>query len=97
MESWKVGKLERIWDSEEASLPQGILEHLHWDQNTVVYYCSTHQNVIETTWAVFKRCWKNFLFMDDGVILIGKKRKDAVQFLSNGQFKLGTKGKKLTL
>jgi len=89
-ENWQdSGKWEGIWDSKEPALPPLIVEHLKWDQNTVIYYCSARNNVIETTWAVFQRCWKNFLFIDDGVILIGKKRQEAVQFLSNGQFKIG--------
>jgi hypothetical protein len=29
--------------------------------------------------------------MDDGTILIGKKRQQAVQFFSNGIFKIGNK------
>jgi hypothetical protein len=29
--------------------------------------------------------------MDDGCILIGKKRKESVQFNSNGSFKVGIK------
>jgi hypothetical protein len=85
------GKWENIWDSEACLLPEIILAHLKWDNNTVVYYCSSRDNVIETTWAVFQRCWKNFLFMDDGAILIGKKRNEAVQFLSTGYFKIGQK------
>lgn len=85
------GKWENVWDSDDMALPELILSTLNWDNNTVVYYCSARQHVIETTWAVFKRCWKNFLFMDDGPILIGKKRKEAVQFLSTGYFKLGQK------
>ena len=85
------GKWESIWDSEESALPEQILSHLTWDNNTVVYYCSARDNVIETTWAVFKRCWKNFLFMDDGAILIAKKRKETAQFLSTGYFKVGHK------
>lgn len=89
-ENWQVhGKWEGIWDSKDPALPAIILEHIQWDPNTVVYYCSARNNVIETTWAIFQRCWKNFLFVDDGVILIGKKRQEAVQFLSNGQFKIG--------
>jgi hypothetical protein len=40
---------------------------------------------------VFQRCWKNFLFLDDGTLLIGKKREQVVQFMSNGSFRLGTK------
>jgi hypothetical protein len=82
---------ESIWDSEQEALPEEIITHLTWDNNTVVYFCNAKNNVIETTWAVFQRCWKNFLFMDDGPLLIGKKRKEVVQFLSNGQCKLGLK------
>jgi hypothetical protein len=85
------GKWEGIWDSNEENLPELITVSIVWDNNTVVYYCSNRENVIETTWAVFKRCWKNFLFMDDGCILIGKKRKESVQFNSNGSFKVGIK------
>jgi hypothetical protein len=87
------GKWEDIWDSNEESLPELINEHIAWDNNTVVYYCSNRDNIIETTSATFKRCWKNFLFMDDGPILIGKKRQQVVQFTSNGYFKIGEKPK----
>jgi hypothetical protein len=85
------GKWESVWDSDEEQLPELITNHIAWDNNTVVYYCSNRDNVIETTWAIFKCCWKNFLFMDDGCILIGKKRKESVQFNSNGTFKVGSK------
>ena len=84
-------KWESIWDSNEENLPELITDTLSWDNNTVIYYCSNRDNVIESTWAVFKRCWKNFLFMDDGCILIRKKRKETVQFNSNGNFKVGNK------
>ncbi|TYK64576.1 DUF2947 domain-containing protein [Colwellia echini] len=85
------GKWEGLWDSNEQALPELIEKHLAWDQNTVVYYCSSRDNVIETNWLIFKRCWKNFLFMDDGPILLGKKRAQTVQFTSNGYFKIGNK------
>ena len=90
--NWQeVGKWEGLWDSEEPELPALISEHITWDNNTVVYFCLSREKVIETTWAVFQRCWKNFLFMDDGTILMGKKRQEAVQFFPNGTFKVGTK------
>jgi len=85
------GDWEGIWDSNKENLPELMTTSIAWDNNTVVYYCSNRDNVIETTWAVFNRCWKNFLFMDDGCILIGKKRKESVQFNSNGSFKVGIK------
>ena len=87
------GKWEGVWDSNEDNLPELINTHIVWDNNTVVYYCSNRDNVIETTWSVFKSCWKNFLFMDDGPILIGKKRSQVIQFNSNGYFKTGEKPK----
>jgi len=87
------GKWEGIWDSNEEGLPELISEHIAWDNSTIVYYCSNRDNIIETTWSIFTRCWKNFLFMDDGPILIGKKRSQVVQFTSNGSFKIGEKPK----
>lgn len=85
------GEWEAVWDSEETQLPELILEHLAWEDEVTVYYCNDQQSVIETTWAVFKRHWKNFLFMDDGALLIGKKRQQVIQFFSNGSFQIGTK------
>jgi hypothetical protein len=91
-ETWQEqGKWESVWDSDAPELPALITEKIQWDNNTVVYYCSSRSSVIETTWAIFKKCWKNFLFMDDGPILIGKKRNEAIQFSDNGTFKLGDK------
>lgn len=87
------GKWESVWDSNDVDLPELIITHLNWDPNTVVYYCTARSNVIETNWGVFKRCWKNFLFMDDGPILLGKKREQTIQFTSNGLFKIGLKPK----
>lgn len=92
IETWQEeGDWESVWDSEAMELPEMLLSHLPWEANTVVYYCNSQQAVIETTWAVFQRCWKNFLFMDDGALLLGRKRKEVVQFLANGSFRIGTK------
>lgn len=84
-------KWETVWENDEP-IPSEIETHLEWDENTVVYFCLSRKHVIETTWAVFKRTWHNFLFMSDGSILIGKKRQQAVQFLETGYAKLGKKG-----
>ncbi|WP_286235585.1 DUF2947 domain-containing protein [Thalassotalea sediminis] len=82
---------ETRWESDEPSLPEALLLHINWEDNTTVYYCLNRQNILETTWGLFKQCWKNFLFLDDGSLLIGKKRQQAVQFSSNGQCRFGEK------
>lgn len=77
------------WDGHSADLPELVLAEVKWDDSTVVYFCYSADHIVESTWAVFKRCWKNFLFLDDGPILIGKKRKEALQFRQNGTFRVG--------
>jgi len=80
---------QEAWDSDENTLPELILSHLDWDDNTNVLFFYDADRVVETTWKVFKAAWKNFLFFDDGPILLGKKRKQAVQFLQIGDFAVG--------
>lgn len=77
------------WDNDENTLPGLILNHLDWDDNTNVLFFYDADRVVETSWKVFKESWKNFLFFDDGPILLGKKRKQAVQFLQSGEFTIG--------
>jgi len=83
------GDWQKAWDSEANELPSIILEHLDWDDNTNVLFFYDSDRVVETSWKVFKQSWKNFLFFDDGPILLGKKRKQAVQFLQDGSFTVG--------
>lgn len=84
---------ESRWESDDPNLPEEILTHIDWQENTTVYYCISRNQIIESTWANFKQCWKNFLFLDDGTILLGKKRDQVVQFHSTGECRLGVKPK----
>ena len=83
------GDWQKAWDSENNELPSIILEYLDWDDNTNVLFFYDSDRVVETSWKVFKQSWKNFLFFDDGPILLGKKRKQVVQFLQDGSFTVG--------
>ncbi|WP_068545726.1 DUF2947 family protein [Thalassotalea crassostreae] len=87
----ETGEWQTRWESDDDSLPEEIMQAIDWQDNTTVYYCNSRKQVIECNWGAFKRCWKNFLMMDDGPILIGKKRPEAIQFLQSGQFKIGRK------
>jgi hypothetical protein len=79
------------WENSDEQLPEAILTHLDWQANTTVYFCMARDNIIETTFDVFKRNWQNFMFLADGSLLMGKKRNTVVQFLESGYAKLGEK------
>ncbi|MEJ6476536.1 DUF2947 domain-containing protein [Pseudoalteromonas piscicida] len=90
-ESWQEAlNWEQPWEAGEA-FPEVIEQFLDWQDNTTVYFCLSRDDVIETRFDVFKRCWQNFMFLTDGSFLIGKKRSSVVQFMAEGQAKLGTK------
>lgn len=82
---------EGAWEDGAEQLPEEILAHLDWQANTTVYFCMARDNIIETSFAVFKRNWQNFMFLADGSLLLGKKRDAVVQFLETGDAKLGNK------
>ncbi|MDP5253494.1 MULTISPECIES: DUF2947 domain-containing protein [unclassified Vibrio] len=77
------------WESDESPLPASILEFIDWQDDVTVYFCYEKYNVIETKWSVFKQHWKNFLFYDDGPILLGRRRDQALWFHTDGSVKLG--------
>lgn len=79
------------WESDDESMPQLILDHIDWQDDVTVYFCYEKYNVIETKWVTFKKHWKNFLFYDDGPILLGRRRSQTLWFNSNGQVKLGNR------
>ncbi|WP_194435521.1 DUF2947 domain-containing protein [Vibrio fluminensis] len=77
------------WESDDQELPQEVLAHIDWQDDVTVYFCYEKYNIIETKWSTFKKCWKNFLFYDDGPILIGRRRSEVLWFGDNGKVKLG--------
>ena len=79
------------WESDDSDLPQEILDVIDWQDDVTVYFCYEKYNVIETKWSIFKKYWKNFLFYDDGPILIGRRRSEALWFSDNGSVKIGNR------
>ncbi|WP_261815323.1 DUF2947 domain-containing protein [Vibrio gallicus] len=79
----------QCWDADSADMPAEIVQHIDWQDDVTVYFCYEKYNVVQTSWGVFKRHWKNFLFFDDGPILLGRRRKQALWFKSDGKVMLG--------
>ncbi|HHX8343471.1 TPA: DUF2947 domain-containing protein [Vibrio alginolyticus] len=79
------------WESDDPDMPAEAEAHIDWQDDVTVYFCYEKYNVIETKWSIFKKHWKNFLFYDDGPILIGRRRSQALWFDSKGNVKLGVR------
>ncbi|MCV5332999.1 DUF2947 domain-containing protein, partial [Escherichia coli] len=77
------------WQSDEHAMQEEVDAHIDLQDDVSVYFCYEKYNVIETKWSIFKKHWKNFLFYDDGPILIGRRRSQALWFDSKGMVKLG--------
>jgi hypothetical protein len=80
------------WDDDDnLELPSEVLEHIDWQDDVTVYFCYEKYNVIETKWKTFRENWKNFLFYDDGPILLGRRRDQALWFNTDGTVKIGVR------
>ncbi|MEZ8731726.1 DUF2947 domain-containing protein [Vibrio splendidus] len=79
------------WEADEPEMPEEILNFIDWQDDVTVYFCYEKYNVLETKWSVFKKHWKNFLFYDDGPILLGRRRSEALWFATNGTVKIGNR------
>ncbi|KGK11057.1 hypothetical protein BOO29_05515 [Vibrio navarrensis] len=77
------------WEADDPQLPDAILQHIDWQDDVTVYFCYEKHNIIETKWSTFRKHWKNFLFYDDGPILLGRRRSQALWFSTDGTVKLG--------
>ncbi|MGB0893851.1 MAG: DUF2947 domain-containing protein [Parashewanella sp.] len=88
--SWKKSdQWQTSWDSDTPELPQLLDEYIQWPDDTLVYFAYDKYQLIESTWEVFKRNWKCFLFFDDGPLLISPNFRQAVWFQQDGTYQLG--------
>lgn len=86
------GQWQQQWESDASEMPDIVDQYIDWEDNSIVYFCYHADHIIETRWDVFRAHWKNFLFLDNGPILLGKRRSQVLQFFQTGQMKVGTKG-----
>lgn len=76
------------WEADE-DLPEMFTQFFAWEDNHRIYFCYDKSNIVESTWGMFKKYWKNFLFYDDNPLLVGRKRKEVAMFEQSGAVKLG--------
>lgn len=55
-----------------------------WSQDTSVIFTWSATDAVETTWSVFRRCWRSFLFDDEGPFVWNLHHLDAIRFMPSG-------------
>ncbi|WP_221794066.1 DUF2947 domain-containing protein [Oceanobacter mangrovi] len=87
-EDWQSG-----WESDNNDLPILLAEHIQWESNVTIFFCYDVDHIVQSRWDIFQQHWKNFLFVDDQPILVGKGRQEVARFNSDGSYQVGTRPK----
>ena len=78
------------WNSNNYDRISKILKsHVTWSDDMTVYFCWSREDIFETTWGIFNKYWINFLFDDEGPILIAKEKSEVFTFLPTGVVYMG--------
>ena len=81
LDDWNINKSENF--------KQELLK-LPISKNEIIYYFWMQEIGIKTTWSVFCDNWINFLYEDEGCVLVCLENKTSLIF-SNGRSWYGTK------
>ena len=55
-----------------------------WPDDAPVIFTWASTDSVETTWSVFCRCWRSFLFDDEGPFIWSLQQSDAIRFMPSG-------------
>ena len=78
------------WHNESATdfiaRLQGIVT---WPEEAPVMFTWAATDSFETTWGVFCRCWRSFLFDDEGPFVWSLQQPEAIRFMPSGTAYIG--------
>ncbi len=61
--TWNItSSWQEEWNSDNNDLPNDLEHNIQWHYDSIIYFAYCKESIIETTWSVFKRNWKCFLF-----------------------------------
>jgi hypothetical protein len=73
------------WNDDRATTFEAWLRiTLPWSQDTSVIFTWSSSQSVESTWEVFTRCWRSFLFDDEGPFLWSLQEPEAIGFTPRG-------------
>lgn len=82
LQSWR-------WEGAGGALPAVLLQ-LPWADDARVYFAVMKERIIETSWAVFKKYWEDFVLIEnEGPFLMHPERLEVAYFGPNGAVGVG--------
>lgn len=66
-----------------------LKQRLDYAPEDEIYFFWNHETAVETTWEIFLKYWINFLFEDEGPILINPKSGYVLSFGPDGSVLVG--------
>ncbi|MHA3772289.1 DUF2947 family protein [Verrucomicrobiota bacterium sgz303538] len=86
------------WNDETATTFNNWLNTtLPWPRELPVIFTWSSSQSVETSWEVFSRCWRNFLFDDEGSFLWSLQRTEAIVFTPCGLAHAGNRSSPTTV
>ena len=70
-------------------LSEYLINKASFIDDDLIYFFWMKETGVETTWAIFLKYWINFLFEDEGPILISPEKDDAFSFGPSGTVLIG--------
>lgn len=78
------------WNENNFSLlADELRDKTSFDDKDIILFFWMKECAVKTTWGIFLKYWVNFLFEDEGPILIRSEKKTAIRFSATGSVFIG--------
>jgi DUF2947 family protein len=68
-----------------------LRSRIAWPEDAEVFFIEMRERALRTLWSVFLRTWRNFLFSDEGPILVSLHHPEFVSFGPSGFMGIGNR------
>lgn len=87
LDDWNTGTYENFSNY--------LRENVLYNQNDTILVFWSKETAVETNWSIFIEHWANFLFDDEGIVLINTTNENVLVFCSDGILLTGKRTFKL--
>lgn len=77
------------WNNDQYdNLKEYLCKNISYSTSDKIIVFWQKQSSVETSWGIFLKHWPNFLFEDEGVVLINKANDNILLFTSDGRLQM---------